>query len=142
MKIAQCYLSLNDRAKAIMFFYKGNIISQEIQILFLLELYFTIHVLSHPSFFFFPPNRVFCGWYSFVVSVCCFCCASTRTFRVELGCVNWFMMIWIHISRPPLDFYCCVILFIWYLYVYKGKSFSFLVIQCPSSLWIINLPCK
>ena len=52
MKIAQCYLSLNDRAKAIMFFYKGNIISQEIQILFLLELYFTIHVLSHPSFFF------------------------------------------------------------------------------------------
>lgn len=58
MKIAQCYLSLNDRAKAIMFFYKGNIISQEIQILFLLELYFTIRFLSHPFFFFlFFPQR-------------------------------------------------------------------------------------
>jgi hypothetical protein len=100
------------------------------------------YVFYLTPFSFFSPKRAFCGWYSFVVSVCCFSCASTRTFRVELGYVNWFMMIWIHVSRPPLDFYCCVILFIWYLYVYKGKSFSFLVIQCPSSLWIINLPCK
>jgi hypothetical protein len=58
VKIAQCYLSLNDRAKAIMFFYKGNIISQEIQILFLLELYFTIRFLSHPFFFFFRQREL------------------------------------------------------------------------------------
>jgi len=58
VKIAQCYLSLNDRAKAIMFFYKGNIISQEIQILFLLEFYFTIRFLSHPFFLFFPQREL------------------------------------------------------------------------------------
>lgn len=80
------------------------------------------YVFYLTPFSFFSPKRAFCGWYSFVVSVCCFSCASTRTFRVELGCVNWFMMIWIHISRPPLDFYCCVILFIWYLCV-QGEEF-------------------
>lgn len=47
------------------------------------------YVFYLTPFSFFSPKRAFCGWYSFVVSVCCFSCASTRTFRVELGYVNW-----------------------------------------------------